>query len=289
MKFVYALVSGESDYYTEQSLISMHSLRLHNPDCHIVLVSDDATFGTLTGKRSRIRAYVDEFISVNPPDDFTPVQRSRYIKTSLRQCVKGDFLYLDNDTIVRASLSGLERLDCKLAAVLDGHTTSEQNIQLNRYLYAVGMEPWDYKSYFNGGVWLARDCREVHKFFHDWHRIWDEGRRDYGINVDQPAFARANIENGCLISELSGKYNCQIVIPRAKLYMFDAKIIHYFAELKESGYFPIKQDRLLADIRENGICGETARIIEHPLLTWAEHIIRGGKLKKVFKNVLKFN
>lgn len=289
MKFVYALISGPEDYYTEQSLISMYSLRLHNPGCHIVLVTDNATLGTLTGNRSRIKEYVDEFVTIDAPVDFTPTQKSRFLKTSLRQNVTGNFLYLDNDTIIRSSLSELDRPDCVFAAVLDGHAVRENNIQLNKYLHATGIEPWNYRLYFNSGVWFVRDCEAVHKFFHDWHRIWNEDREKYGISIDQPAFARANIENRGIISELSGKYNCQIVIPRAKLYMFDAKIIHYFAELKESGYFPIKQDRLLADIRENGICGETARIIEHPLLTWAEHIIRGGKLKKVFKNVLKFN
>ena len=101
LKFVYALISCEKDYYAEQALISMYTLRLHNRDAHITWVADEETLKSLEkGNRHPIKDFVDEYVTVNPPTGCTPTQKSRFIKTSLRQNVEGDFLYLDNETVI---------------------------------------------------------------------------------------------------------------------------------------------------------------------------------------------
>ena len=280
-KFVYALVSSAGDYYTEQAVMSMYSLRLHNPSCHITLVADEDTLESLTGKRSRIKEYADELVSVNPPSDFTPVQKSRFIKTTLRQNVRGDFMYLDNDTIVNASLEDLDAQEYEMGAVLDCHSTYEHNGQLRKYLAGTGQRAWDYNRYFNGGVWVARDTERVCGFFRDWHRLWNEDREKYGISIDQPSFARANIANGCFISEISGVYNCQITIPGSRKYLLGARVLHYFAEV--DFYYPLKDRGVFESVRENGICGEVKYMIENPVLSWLEKVrIIGGEELRIY-------
>ena len=280
LKFVYALVSSENDYYAEQALISMHSLRLHNPDACIVLVTDSATLNTLTGNRAQIKDYVNEYVTVNPPAEFTPVQKSRFIKTSLRQNVKGDFLYIDNDTIIVDSLDALEELDCEMGAVLDLHTTADNNVQLNWYLKHTKKEFWGYNRYFNGGVLFVRDTENTHKLFADWHRLWNEERVKYGINKDQPTFAQANVANGCLIKELDDYYNCQIFMPYGKRYALTARIIHYFYNTRD-----INSDiyDILRRIKKEGFNDELKCIVSNPYFILSDSLFPDAAERKIYE------
>ena len=285
-KYVYALISSEKDHYTEQAVVSMHSLRFHDPDVHISLVTNNATFNTFKDKRTLIKKYVNEFIIVNPPESFTPIQQSRFLKTTLRQNVKGDFLYLDNDTIVSASLHDLESIDCEMGAVPDGHRTAECNGQMHEY-FRLTKRSWNYNLYFNGGVLLVRDTVNTHKFFGDWHRIWNEDRIQYGINIDQPALAQADLLNDCLIAELDGRYNCQVVLSGAKKYLTDAAVFHYMSDLAYFASFPLKNLKLLNQVRENGITAEIEEIMHHPLHAFLENsLILGGAELEIYKSPL---
>lgn len=287
IKFVYALISCAKDYYTEQAVISMHSLRRHNPDAHITLVSDDETLNTLTGNRSLIRDYVSEYVVVNPPAGFSPVQRSRYIKTSLRQSVQGDFLYMDNDTIVTDSLQELDDWDGEFGAVQDRHESLETNGQLKKYLATTQKEFWNYDYYFNGGVLLVKDTAATHRLFGDWHRIWNEERVKYGLNIDQPSFAQANVANNFLISELSGIYNCQIISTKSVRFMFAPKIVHYHSNLSSDFgvLFPLNDAAVLNTVREQGITPEIEDIIQYPLASYLERsCIIGGEELRIYKS-----
>ena len=284
LKFVYTLVSSERDYYAEQAAVSMHSLRLHNPECHITLVTDEDTLKSLTGCRSLIKKYVSECITVNPPADFTPVQKSRYIKTSLRQNIKGDFLFIDCDTIVTGCLEACGEMYAELGAVLDCHTTAERNGQLNRYLEQTKKTFWGYNFYFNTGVLLVKDTENTHKFFDDWHRIWLEDKAKYNTSMDQPSFAQADMANNHLVREIDGRYNCQIVMAGAKRLMFDSLVVHYMSNLPEVG-FPLKETNVLKQVREKGITEDISRIIRNPQMSFLESsCIIGGKELELYNS-----
>ena len=269
LKFVYALISNADDYYAEQTLISMHTLRYHNPTAHITLVANDDTLSTLTGNRARIKDYIDEYVTVNPPAEFTSVQKSRFIKTSLRQTVEGDFLYIDNDTIIAGSLHKLEELECEMGAVLDLHSTITGNGQLKEYLAITKKEFWGYERYFNGGVLFVRDTAFTHKLFADWHRIWNEELIKYGLSKDQPAFAQANVANGCLITEIEGRYNCQIFMPNGKNYISTAKIIHYFYNSRNKNFYILS---ILNRLKEEGMTDELNDIVSSPYFILSNYI-----------------
>jgi len=57
---VYILTSSDKDIYIEQLWLSLYSLRLHNPEVRVVLLTDDSTEVSLVGDRAKIRQYLSE-------------------------------------------------------------------------------------------------------------------------------------------------------------------------------------------------------------------------------------
>ena len=270
IKYVYAIISSENDYIVEQALVSMYSLKKHNPEADITLVSDGKTFKTFNGERARIKEYINEVIIENPPEHYCATEKSRFLKTSLRRLVTGDFLYLDNDTIITGSLKELENFTGDLGAIKDHHQDAIKNNimihgQISNYLAITKKSFWGNPQYFNGGVFLARDTEATHKFFDDWHKIWKEEREKFGIKIDQPALAQANELNNHLIEEISGIYNNQFLLSTGKPLLFNSKVFHYFANSPLAKYFPLNKKECLKLIRDQGISDEINEIITNPL------------------------
>ena len=78
LKVVYSLVSNITDYYYEQCLVSVISLRKRMKDVDVVILVDDITYGTLTGKRYNIFDYAD-VIKQDFPEQYDAKIRSRSI------------------------------------------------------------------------------------------------------------------------------------------------------------------------------------------------------------------
>ena len=53
-KIVYVVVSDDADFYLEQTLVSVYSARLYNPNAEILLLVDSETNKTILGKREAI-------------------------------------------------------------------------------------------------------------------------------------------------------------------------------------------------------------------------------------------
>ena len=121
-KLVYVLTCAPEGNYIEQALMSVWSARHWNPDAHIVLITDNLTDQLFVGKRAEILDYISEKIVVPFEDDsLSMVYRSRWLKTSVRQLIKGDFLFIDCDTIVCKSLAGGDSFDKEICAVRDSN------------------------------------------------------------------------------------------------------------------------------------------------------------------------
>lgn len=247
-KLLYVLVSSEKDLYCEQCILSIMSAKRNSPRSKITLLIDDVTKTNIESHPSRKQIFdlVDECVSIRRPAGFSGMESSRYLKTSMRKYVRGDFLYIDSDTIVCDSLDDVDEIPYELAAVLDQHMPLSQSshaINFRRYITKVSgsAEPCKYDKYFNSGVIWARDTESNRKFFEDWNEIWLNAKRK-GIKLDQPSLAFANYKNKYAICEIDGTWNCQVWF--AANYLAKAKIIHYFASIDnaEGGYNTIAVD-----------------------------------------------
>jgi len=114
-RVVYVVTSKGEDAYSNMALLSMISVKLSNPKLQIVAVCDQESGDAIKAVRHRLLEVCDELIAVQVPDA-TAGFRNRWLKTSLPQYVKGKFLYLDNDTLVRGSLEELMELKGDIAA-----------------------------------------------------------------------------------------------------------------------------------------------------------------------------
>ena len=228
-QIVYSLVSDSNDNFLEQLLISTYSVKLHNKEVHIVLVIDEESDKSLTSDRQKALVYIDEKIVVKTPE-LGKKSRSRWLKTSIRQIVKGDYLFIDTDTIIAGDLSEIDNIDSRISAVLDRHLSLDKNQRGEAIIKQCRKSGWnpeekDYK-YFNSGVMLVKECPEAHELYKKWHEIW-ESSYNRGIDIDQPALGLANKRVGYVIHELGGTWNCQ-VLGNGLRFMHDAKIIHYY-------------------------------------------------------------
>jgi len=252
-KIVYTLVSSPSDSYLEQALISVHSLRMWNPDVIVEMVVDESTYVSLEGNRAKIVGYVNKVRKVETPHGYNNVQKSRYLKTNLRKFVKGDFLFIDCDTIICDSLAEIDEVDADIAMVADlnGDLLLKDPNTLQKYRDA-GFGDATGLPYFNSGVIFARDTEMVHKFYVDWYDNWCKSDCN-GVKYDQPALCVTNANHGLVIKELSGTWNCQFKMCGFP-YLKKAKIMHYYSNNGETAsFFTLPMDVLYQQVREEGI------------------------------------
>ncbi|MBQ3784439.1 MAG: hypothetical protein II838_13540 [Lachnospiraceae bacterium] len=244
MKYLYVLVSNLADYYSEQAFLSIYSLKLKTPNAFISLLVDNQTAEYLKTEFQELIKSVDEFKEVELDSKYTNKEKSRILKTTMRQHIEGDFLFIDCDTVICEDLSEIEKCEFDIGCVLDTHVPMSRHSFhdwiIRNYKKCGFEESLSSDFHFNSGVIYCKDNSKVKHFFDDWYTLWKTSY-EKGIDIDQPAFNQANVINHNIISEISNKWNCQLVHGGFK-YILEAKIIHYFASNK---YF--KSPYILAD------------------------------------------
>lgn len=237
-KIVYTVVSGENDIYLPQAMVATYTARKHNPSANIILMVDQFTEVFVDSQLSAIKNYVNDVIVVKVPEELNMTQRSRYLKTTLRSNIKGDYLYIDTDTVVTCNLSDIDKMSSCVAAVLDRHSKIDEHTykkKIENDTSIAGLQLNDLHGYyFNSGVMLVKDCPTTHKLYDLWYKYWDEARKN-GQNIDQPPLAKANRDCGFPIEELSGVWNCQLSDNFIN-YLTDAKILHYYSSMDQSPF-----------------------------------------------------
>lgn len=281
-KLVYVLTCAPEKYYIEQALMAVFSARYWNPDAHIVLMVDDKTDALLVGKRGEILDYISEKVVVPFDDDsLSPMYRSRWIKTSVRQLIDGDFMFVDCDTIVCKSLSKIDDFEGKVGAVWESHLLVEdfcdslrkKALKVNAQL---GVDLDEEKEYFSSGVIWVKDSEESHDLYEKWHQFWLESQA-MGVPIDQPSLAKANRECGHLIGRIPDTYNC-IVFTRNS-FVEDAHILHITAFRNPCFLFT---EKVFHRIKENGIENWIQKAVLHPNTTMLpfDYPIRHSSFRK---------
>ena len=126
---LYVLVSSDNDFYLEQAYISMYSAKYHMPNAHITLLTDKATEATFTNNRKKEVEYADMIISVDlDTQKYNAHKRSRILKTSARQYVRGDYLYIDCDTVIVKPFPDFSHFNAPLMACWDTHSAFKEKI-----------------------------------------------------------------------------------------------------------------------------------------------------------------
>ena len=60
VKYLFVLTSSPKDFFCEQTLVAIASLRDHNPNAFVTVLTDDKTAATLTGNRAALKDAADE-------------------------------------------------------------------------------------------------------------------------------------------------------------------------------------------------------------------------------------
>lgn len=265
-KIVYVIISGDNDIYFEQVWASAWSLKYYNPTAKITLLTDEATKKSImSDARKASLELIDEIKVVDIPSmnsgqverEYSNKEKSRWIKTNMRNLIDGDFLFIDADTIICGDLSEIDNLTCSVGAVLDNNCHAKEicdyfifrDMYTNRLKNVFGVDYTPDVDVFNSGVMFVKDDVFAHEFFTRWHQNWQVSLAK-GYVVDQLPLVKTCMDMGNPIYEMSGIYDCQI---RSSIqYLLDAKIIHTFATQGHSILTPIVSTEIFYEIKKEG-------------------------------------
>lgn len=261
LQLVYVLVSSEKDIYLEQAYVSMYSAKYYMPDVRIILLVDELTNASFTGIRKEEVKYADEIKIIETPEGMNAKNRSRYIKTNLRNYVEGYILYVDVDTIIVKPLYEVLETDADIAGCYDTHCV---DFKENPYYIkdVISCRTFDFPiedeaHFFNGGIAYSKDTEVAHKFYTLWHKNMAESVKR-GMTQDQPSLIYTNYMMGHVMKPLGDVWNCQLKF--GIKYLKDAKIVHYLctnkSKNKERQFFILNDERVLLQIKQTGIIPE---------------------------------
>lgn len=286
-KLLYVLVSSPDDDYLEQAHISIYSAKYHMPDCYITLLVDKKTDSLMDDNRRKILDNVDEYVVIPLPDT-TAIERSRLIKCNARNYVKGDFLYMDTDTIVVKPLYEIDNVKASIAAVNNFHLLfSDESLRAWQEFEVdlceeLGFPIKGEKHFFNGGVFFVKDDEVAHRFYDMWLDEYEQSRKK-GIMKDQPSLMKTNYQMGHVIQNLDDIWNVQIAY--GMKYMKDAKICHYFTSGNRVGEqsFVLKQKDSFVPLKDDldSICSDFyLQLIKDPFVGLSQYsrLITGNEL-----------
>lgn len=266
MKILYVLVSSESDFYYEQALISMMSAKYQKPNCTISLLTERETDNSLNGPRNLINEYLSEKVVIDLDSSLSPMQKSRWLKTSMRKYVNGDFLYVDVDTVFAAPID--ETLFSEdIMGVPDGNCPLKTHPM--RWFIEDNLKKVHFSNtldyHINSGVLFFKDTPIARSFAQKWHERWLECCKKE-IFIDQTALHQAIIDSGTKIGLLPDYMNAQF--GRNINTLASGVILHYYSSWTDGSLYKpaykLLQDSFLKKIRENPASKDIQELIQKP-------------------------
>lgn len=286
LKIVYDVISTEEDNYFEQAWVSMFSLKHYNKNAYIVLLTDKSTLMTINNTyREKAKSLIDDIVVVPFDKHYSNKEKSRWIKTSMRQLVNGDFLFIDADTIVAGALdeSYFESFQNFIGAVPDYNCSSRmvchseifKVMYVNRLKSIYGINYMEGTDVYNSGVLFVRDVPEAYVLFDAWHKNWLIAN-EKGVCLDQLPLVKTCQDMGNPIRSMSGIYNCQVKF--SIQYLHQAVILHTFSHQQDSSLSPILGVYLYDEIkRSQGLDDKVKNIILNAKDTFVSPCFLVGK------------
>ena len=124
----------------------------------------------------------------------------------------------------------------------------------------VGLDITQEKYYFNSGVMYVKDTSLMHQLYNRWHELWQDGVNK-GINLDQPTFAKANVDMGHPVVLLEDKWNTIVQSQIEDVY--SAYILHFWHSVSF-----LFDKHVMKYLRENGLSDVIKYYILHPTETF---------------------
>lgn len=268
-KLLYVVVSSPQDCFLEQAYISMCSAKKHEPFTRISVLTDNRSAEYFYEARQRMIEFADEVVIVDFPDGVDAKTRSRLLKTSARQHIVGDYLYVDTDTIITSSLSDIDECEFDIAAVkdLNGDIPFTRKDYFERQLKRVYGESFDIaNTYYNSGVMYVKDTVRTHEFYEMWNYNYRKCS-DHGISTDQLSLVYSNYKLGELIMPMRFAWNTMLKVCTLSQ-IREAKIMHYFND--GSSLSKLNNPSFFSELKETGQLNcEIRQIIEEPIKLFA--------------------
>lgn len=262
---VYTLISSEKDYFLEELWVSLYSLRQFHPEVTVNVLVDEPT-KKYVERFPELCAMITNIVVVPVPENYNAKQRSRVIKTTVRNVIDGAYLFIDTDTVICKPLDDIDNLTCDIAAVPEEHLQLKDLTfsPVNGIKNVFGVDISDSKFWFNSGVMFVADTDAARKLYHDWNKKWEFSCFQKGQSQDQPALSVANKENNMLISELPGIYNSQVAM--SLKYFADAAIVHWWhmSFIENQDYSPFFSLQIYKDVKTaKGLTADIKELIMH--------------------------
>lgn len=241
-----------SNRYLARLRLAARTVKHFHPRHPIYCLGDEACRKLFEKNHSPLSGVVDETVFCGDASGGV-VHRSRAIKTTLRQRLKGPFVYLDTDTVLVGDIQHL--LDCRCPMGLVADSWFPEGVgQFPAWCQPLYQDlQWRHPTnrYFNGGVMFADDSEQTHLLFKEWQKRYAQSVA-HGINLDQPSFNSALDHTGTRVEEFPEDFNffCGR-IPRP--IPSNAKILHVCCSLP-STRIPIYEEAVHALQSGGDIC-----------------------------------
>lgn len=258
-QIVYVLVANEKNLYLEEMWVSIFSLRRHHPEATVKVLMDVETKEYLS-RFPQLTSMIDETVVVQTPAGYNAKQRSRQIKTTIRNVLKGDYIFIDTDTVICKPLDGIvedirELKDFKgIAAVREGHVTMKDTLfpptGTVKRIFDIDISQSPLMT--NSGVMFVADIPFTHEFYKRWNENWKRSCFEKGNSQDQPSLYATDCQYGYVIRELSGIYNAQVAM--SLKYYADAVILHWWHMdfIEDQSYSPYFSLKIYQDLKKEG-------------------------------------
>ena len=258
-QIVYVLVANEKNLYLEEMWVSMFSLRRHHPEATVKVLVDMETKEYLS-RCPQLTSMIDETVVVQTPAGYNAKQRSRQIKTTIRNVLTGDYIFIDTDTVICKPLDGIvediaEMKDFRgIAAVREGHATMKDTLfpptGTVKRIFDIDISQSPLMT--NSGVMFVADIPFTHEFYKRWNENWKRSCFEKGNSQDQPSLYATDCQYGYVIRELSGIYNAQVAM--SLKYYADAVILHWWHMdfIEDQSYSPYFSLEIYKDLKKEG-------------------------------------
>lgn len=303
---LYVLTSTDNDLYLEELWVSLYSLHHFNKEVVAKVLSDSDTVERIKAK-PELAKMITELLPINVPQEYPSKEKSRYIKTNIRNLVQGDFLFIDTDTVICAPLDEIDSLPVKnigMVPELHGpfreHLTYKFTVADTKRIFDVDASDSPY--WFNSGCMLVRDNDFTREFFGKWQENWKYSAFQKGNSSDQRALLKTDHDYGYIIESIPDVYNAQIAM--SIKWFYEAKIIHFWHFRKyftpNMDFSPFLSHQIYKRLKEQGkitddiartilackssfrndsmICGtDEINLVMHPIATilWKQYQKRG--------------